>query len=468
MADCKVVDIVDYISSRLEGNPLCKGVRQHLLSITSTRDVKANQIATESWLRWARHENHLKVISAGIPIGVLPNGLEGEIIDVKVFARRGPDDVIYDKNKEIRKRVARGNSFLHIDRGPEAGTRCVLQAMKKFTGGLGDDDDRDMGDNLVWKKYFTKPIQEAEKVIATKKANGEAAHLSCCMIDGEYIMCGGSKNVHMMFRTKEDIQKYGEPRFRIAREVCTTVVDSLDKMGEDAKHRLLEFMAWSGYTAVFEILAPDHQHIVNLSYLSGPELKFITWTKFDLNPTDDDCLGAIPPHIGIEIANALGLSGVSYDVISTSDLDERMTKIRREFDCEGEVLYFMDQQGEVIGLLKKKTVWYIMCRAIREKLRSGCTVKQKQTEPFSLPRIQTKMEKRIDEIQRWLSLDDETTQDWKNLANKFLSWTLNKFEVDFTWDNIIDKYPVTWKQFLEENNETDRISVKCYEASLKK
>ena len=32
----------------------------------------------------------------------------------------------------------------------------MLQAMKKFTGGLGDDDDREMGDNLVWKKYFTK------------------------------------------------------------------------------------------------------------------------------------------------------------------------------------------------------------------------------------------------------------------------------------------------------------------------
>ena len=33
----------------------------------------------------------------------------------------------------------------------------------------------------------------------------------------------------------------------------------------------------------------------------SPELKFITWTKFDLNPKDDDCLGAIPPHIGIEV-----------------------------------------------------------------------------------------------------------------------------------------------------------------------
>ena len=28
--------------------------------------------------------------------------------------------------------------------------------MKKFTGGLGDDDDRETGDTMVWQKYFTK------------------------------------------------------------------------------------------------------------------------------------------------------------------------------------------------------------------------------------------------------------------------------------------------------------------------
>lgn len=464
---CNVEVVVEFICSKLEGKPICEDVRNHLLTISPT-DFKENQTATEGWLRWARHENHLKVISAGVPTGVLPNGLEGEIIDVKVFTKRGPDDAIYDKNKEIRKRVARGNSFLHIDKGPEAGTQCVLQAMKKFTGGLGDDDDREMGDNLVWKKYFTKPIEEADKVIATKKANGEAAHLSCCLIDGKYVWCGGSKNVHLMFRKKDDIKKYAESRFRIAREVCETVIDSLDKMGDEAELRLMKFMAWSGYTAVFEILSPVHQHVVDLSYLSSPELKFITWTKFDLDPKDDDCLGAIPPHIGIEIANALGLSGVSYDIITTSDLDQRMAKIRQDYNSEGEVLYFMDKQGEVIGLLKKKTVWYIMCRAIREKLRAGCTSKEKTSEAFSLPKVHQKMETRMNEIQKWLSLDDTTLQDWKNLANKFLSWTLHKFETDFTWDNIIDKYPVTWKQFLEENKETDHIVVKCYEGSLKK
>lgn len=45
-------------------------------------------------------------------------------------------------------------------------------------------------------------MEETEVVIATKKANGEAAHLSCVLIGGEYVLCGGSKNVHMLFRKK--------------------------------------------------------------------------------------------------------------------------------------------------------------------------------------------------------------------------------------------------------------------------
>lgn len=32
---------------------------------------------------------------------------------------------------------------------------------------------------------------------------------------------------------------------------------------------LLQFLATTGYTGVFEILSPEHQHVEDLSYLSG-------------------------------------------------------------------------------------------------------------------------------------------------------------------------------------------------------
>lgn len=46
-----------------------------------------------------------------------------------------------------------------------------MYALKKFTGGLGDDDDRESGDKQVWKNYFTKPIEEAKFVVATRKVS---------------------------------------------------------------------------------------------------------------------------------------------------------------------------------------------------------------------------------------------------------------------------------------------------------
>lgn len=91
---------------------------------------------------------------------------------------------------------------MEIEGGNEAGTTVLVYALKKFTGGLGDDDDRDKGDDFTWKKYFTRPLEDAAQVVATRKANGEAAHFSVRKIGGKFVLCGGSKNVHLLFRTR--------------------------------------------------------------------------------------------------------------------------------------------------------------------------------------------------------------------------------------------------------------------------
>ena len=61
-------------------------------------------------------------------------------------------------------------------------------------------------------------------------------------------------------------------------------------------------------------------------------------------------------------------------MVLMDQLDERMKQIRQGYGYEGEVLYFLDCDDSVIGLLKKKTIWYILCRATREKLRTAFTV----------------------------------------------------------------------------------------------
>ena len=49
-----------------------------------------------------------------------------------------------------------------------------------------------------------------------------------------------------------------------------------------------------------------------------------------------------------------------YDIVLHADLTQKLTDIRKGHGYEGEVLYFIDKDGEVIGLLKKKTIWYEM------------------------------------------------------------------------------------------------------------
>lgn len=91
---------------------------------------------------------------------------------------------------------------------------------------MGDEDESPGYQNL-WQNYFLQvrynsistyivklfqkfsaifinlqTTEHAVKVICTKKANGEAAHFACRNIFGENYFCLGSKNVHLLVKTK--------------------------------------------------------------------------------------------------------------------------------------------------------------------------------------------------------------------------------------------------------------------------
>ncbi|XP_074646130.1 uncharacterized protein LOC141902347 [Tubulanus polymorphus] len=431
-------------------------LKEHLKSILKDSEVSDRPLQAERWLYWAQQNKYIKCIETEVPVGILPDGCNASLIDAKVFSKkRGPDDEIYDNNDDIRNRVARGNCLLRM--GNEV--TCIIYALKKFTGGLGDDDDKTTGgDDFTWKRYFIKELNEVELVCATKKANGEAAHLSCIDVQGEKIICAGSKNVHLLFKNRSDIEKYVDQRFRIAKEVAQTVSDFLDQMDKEARQKLLEFLCVTHFTAVFEILSPAHQHVENLSHLERPMLKFIAWTKTSNLDTNDLC--CVVPHIGFEIGRILKLDTVEYDLIPVSDLDLRMQQVRCGYNSEGEVFYFLDFNSNVVGLLKKKTVWYIMCRAIREKSKAAVLSKSKKQD-FKEKKALGKTKCRILEIRTWLKLDDDTTSIWQGLAINYIRWCLRNFESSkVSQEEIIDKFPDLWKRFLAENDETDEIIAK--------
>ena len=151
-----------------------------------------------SYMSWVNNKGHLKVTTGVVPKNILNR--DASLHDVRIECK-GPDDKVFDRDAAIRAKVARGNCILETD-GPDGKEYDFLVfALRKFTGGLGDEDDVDRGKN-EWRKYFLTDIEKAKFVVGTQKANGEAAHLSCRWDNGSFLVCCGSKNVHLLFRQR--------------------------------------------------------------------------------------------------------------------------------------------------------------------------------------------------------------------------------------------------------------------------
>lgn len=447
--------------------PALKWLQDNIFRVVDQASATSQSLHNEAanWLEWARSKKELKIVTVDVPGGIMPKGTTGLLHDVKVFTRHGPDDALYDCQQDLREKVARGNCFLEVcKRDSDSTVMCVIYALKKFTGGLGDDDDRTSGSDFIWQRYFMQSFDTAKTIVCTKKQNGEAAHLSAFRISTELYICAGSKNVHLVFRSASDLDRYPlhEARYQFAGEISRCLLEMLDRLSGNDRVYLLEFLCATRSTAVFELLSPDHQHVEDLSHLATPVLKFIAWTSCHLESAGCNLmtqLCGLPPDSGIELARLFELDAVDYTVISLVSLEEHMADIRSRYGVEGEVLFFLDDDRRTIGMLKKKTVWYIVVRAIRQKAHAVCLSYSKNSEAFVHCTHVQKTGQRLKEIQQWLQMDDKAVLAWKHLAEKFLTFCIEKLCANaFTASDFLARFPVHWKNFLTETNETDDIS----------
>lgn len=332
----------------------------------------------------------------------------------------------------------------------------IIYALRKFTGGLGDEDDFDREEN-DWQKYFLKDINKTSYVTVLQKANGEAAHMSCRYIDGNFIIGAGSKNVHLVFKDKKEISAYAEEKYAYARKIAEAIADHLASIDNELKNKFLSFLCWSKLTVIFEILVPDNMHIEDLTYLNNkPLLKFITFTENEIyeKPTSLCCM---PPELAIEIGKMFEFSCVNCTIIKVNEVENYLIKVRNDYGYEGVVLYFLDSNSSVIGILKKKTTWYVILRAIREKLRSYLSAKSTTT----LLELEKKVTSRLESIKKWIGFDDESFNNWKELSLEFVRW----FDKNYRSNKISKedhgcKFPVLWNQFIKETNKNDHIELK--------
>ena len=75
----------------------------------------------------------------------------------------------------------------------------------------------------VWQRYFLKPMEEVTWVVAMIKENGEAGHVSVRVIGDKFYFISGSKNVHLVFRTPQDLELYTESRYKGSYQYLSTL-----------------------------------------------------------------------------------------------------------------------------------------------------------------------------------------------------------------------------------------------------
>ena len=409
---------------------------------------KSHNTSVREYLDWVSKNRKVKGNCNEIPYGILPKGISAEITDVRVNCY-GVDDRMYETNQVLREKVARGNSFVTFFGKDVVNSGCVIRGLKKFSGGYWDDDDIQHTDHSGWSRYFLSPPTTATSVVVMEKVNGEAAHVSARLLGSKFFIFCGSKNVHLLVSRRQHLLKYQEQRYSYACIIGEAFFDILEGLSEYKRVRLLSFLAHTGFTAIFELLQPNNQHIVNLSHLSAPVLKFITWVPSDIGGVN--CICSLPPDISIDLATYLSLPTARYSVIQLVDLPKELVSVRASKQCEGTVLYFMNNKREVIGLMKFKSIWYIILRAVREiiKFHMSQISKGRLKCHEAKSKGAESIEKRFHRINKSLNLKSESYLAWREICTEFLKWVIDitKFGKSISFSS---NFPNMWERFLKE------------------
>ncbi|CAL4064788.1 unnamed protein product [Meganyctiphanes norvegica] len=428
-----------------------------MIKRASSSNIPSNKLYEFSMEK--KKQKLVRIVNQSIPDGIFPKHYTGNLYDIKVGGQ-GPDDRIYNQHASIRKFIPRGTTLMSIDGiNREENLDVVIYAMRKFTGGIGDDDESEPENNEIWRSYCLDDTEKAEKVVAMEKLNGEAAHFSGRFIDDKFYIITGSKNVHMIICCEEDVEKYEGIRYNNAKVIARAVWKHFVQLREKNREILFSLLHHTNCTVVCEILLPDNQHIVNLSSLKEPSLHVISMTP-TISDKEETSLIALPPHHCIELLSALGFIATPYKIIDRQDLDKFIQRSRNEINKEGYVLYYLKMSSgyeNTIGMAKTKTVWYVILRALREKAVFTFTTAKKRN-GWSLDRNINSTHKRFNEIQRWLKFSNEHLSEWNKLSEQFLHWLDGEININSeAGESIRPNFPIIWDRFLK--NTGNQLSV---------
>lgn len=371
------------------------------------------------------------------------------------------DDDVYDAFEAIRKYIPRGVCIMQIEVQPQVTeTHLVVFAMKKFVGAFGDDDDiaDEMDENGEQEGaeqakqrvdyYFSAPVSTTTTLFSSTKENGESSHLAPFFLQGKQYFVLGSKNTHLIIDKAEQIALYPESPYRVAKIIAEEFMKQLPS----GINGLMEYMWKQKITATMEFLQVEHQHVEKFDF-DKSQFRFITFTSnVHLEQMClHDFLGSIA------IAAKAGMQTVEVTKYAYKDQDDAFAKIRKTYGKEGAVVYYQDNKGDIIGMIKKKTIWYVLVRAIREKAK-GFAMRAQKNSQENMSNAIPKLKAMIKQKREWLGFSLESGQKWYELSLSFFQW-IEKNSSTIDLQQVSGNFPIVWNQFLNETKQHDKLPV---------
>lgn len=360
------------------------------------------------------------------------------------------DDKIYKENEELRRYLPRGIYF-------DSDKQLKNFAIRKFFGeGLDEDFDegeiRDEGKDKFKNLFKTKPTH----FFATEKANGENGQIHA---DNTHIFIG-SKNRKVKLRIarwKTDLLQYktnfrkvtsGIENYGLYSYSLLFAENLLTQLTTDGTfNNFIKFLQLTKWTGNFEYEDINSQHIVylprNRSVLIGFSSPFMDGLT---------CHPFLSVLIGISCnIPVVGEKGTVRDI---REMKSYINKMRQERNSEGDVIVELDKDGRALSLVKKKTYWYIILRATREKIRSILS----KISNGSITNLETAKKEVVEQVNlRLTKLFNEpflknvsNREERRNEMFRFSEFVVEKYFKLTTKSNVrlfLGQYPVFYNDF---------------------
>ncbi|PRP74796.1 hypothetical protein PROFUN_06657 [Planoprotostelium fungivorum] len=377
------------------------------------------------------------------------------LLGMQVVGRRGLriDDQIYRKSPRLQQIVPRGLCFVFKRETDTLHLISIVYPTSKFFG----DDDQDEEVVVVDDDEVQKEVPQGTRLISTEKANGEMFTVTVVgqTADGSWLIVLGSKNNKFLFhlnpkkttdrQVKSMIKEYsgnadGYPDIDMEAKPGWTYMNVWIEMSEffllfllsrpDAADSFCRRLHEEKWTACGEFESFIHPHLVPLQR-GHKTVKFFALTSYNEEGSPRETSGAQRlkdldwlQETGFETVTRLELS-------PTTDIMQLRREVWHRDGEEGLVLLVLNpDNGEILRMFKMKTVWYVVYRGLREKIRNmmkrGGLNKPDQMKSEFRKTIQKKLDifKLHDEDnKRWLavadSMSDAVTKAYEEGEDKF-------------------------------------------------